>query len=772
LLLVIVALGACDRPADPPVKPAPPSPSSASLAPPAVREFADDTAFARFASTLEPVFTPTIHVIQLLRNGEWACGYRRDMLNYILWPVNEVIGPRTYFLDADLADAPDTIDAFYSRDRLVRLAPDGSWGYFVWPESKKTARAELWRLPTVPGDKAVKFHAFPASESHPSSPSISDDGRLLLFGKDQWSLLLVDAAGGTARTVALHLPDDLKPNANTVITLRLAGLGGMIYVNKQVNVGADGKRDLRFSFGVGSLAFSDPPMAARIEGFHWLSADQPVGYTPSAVSPDGRLLLVHDYTGDDQPAALWRLPAQAGEKPAMLGTLALTREVSDLPAAWSRDGRRLAIGVESKLHIFDTAALAADTNAPPAATHKVTWGGTHLAFSKDGSTITLAHRLGGVTTVPLDAPSQVDARIGEARIRWTVPRDPPDIAQWPALAITHSIKRGEGQVPSTLIVEIQNTGAGPAHQVRATLTVAPPLAAPAAEPEQTAKPAPPLSILGTLHQGVIQPSLSIKRYLDLPADPRLLDRARRFSLTVTSKYGFNPAPIHWLHLPRTLKDEAEYHALAKAIFDAASKTLSEARGEPFKQKVTLSPLEADGFGFMVSSGVNVLYQNPFKMDENALRVNRAVMQVDSQDELMRHAQMMLFWYLPHELVHCADHRRGWETEFVANMIQPYVTARMLEAMPDSPYSGQSMAFVYDRYVKKLRPHLKDEEIARIERFINDDGEGTPPWDVPPSAIFNSNTPAYVYFGARINQYSWARQSKLEDLCKWYLTEKP
>ena len=779
LLLCVLTTAHCDRAESPATSPATKSPASATSVPPAKPapdslphfNFTDDQAFATFAASLEPAVhrvqtTGYVTSNQLVRHGTRAIGYRDFKANYVVWTIDPNTGQTSaQFVDAELGEPEDKTYGFSTAAWKFRTSPDGSWGFFPWIDNENL-RPELWRLPTKAGDKSQRFHTFASAKSGDlDRASISPDGRWLIYAHEGKPLLFsVDAAAGKVQPVEFTLPAEFSASPTQRVYLSFAGHGMKIAARRMAGVDkALGGN--HHTLAIGSIQLDNANLQATVSDLHWLIGNPQQSREIMAMSPDGQWMLVRYHNSStNEPASLWRWPERGKNEAQMVAALPHIDGSGSVYAQWSPDGQRLAIGMGNQVYVYRNQDLAA---GQPFHHVSLSWSIADLGFSEDGSHVITLARNGFVTNIPLNQPREVKATIGLSLITWNVPGQAPTSDRWPSLAVTSTIKHGEGGVPPTLIAQVTNQGTGPAEQVRATLTIAPPLSA-----SNEAEAASPLANLKTFHFGTVVDGSKIQRVFDLPSDPALFNHARRFSLTVRSKYDFNPAPIHWLHLPRTLQNEEEYHALARKIFEASSAILARTLGEHWKEP-TLVPMGPQGYGFMVSLPRTVLYQNPFQMSEPALRINRGVMQVDSKDALMRHAQMMLYWYIPHELAHCSDHRRGWATEFVANMIQPYLTARMLESMPDAPYSAQTMAFVYDHYVQTLRPHLSTDDIARIEHFIQNDGQGTAPWDMSASEVFHSNTPAYVYFGARINQHAWSKQLKLEDLCKhYYISTRP
>ena len=293
-----------------------------------------------------------------------------------------------------------------------------------------------------------------------------------------------------------------------------------------------------------------------------------------------------------------------------------------------------------------------------------------------------------------------------------------------------------------LEIRVENRGCGSAPDVVATLS---------------RDPGKPLRVeLGTIAPGK---AAAARIPLERPALPT------RFVLAVSTAKHFDPSPQRWLSLPHIVRSSEAYVALAERIHKEAVGILRELTGRR-EVKVSYRMLAPDQYGYF-ASGTSVAYQNPFGMTENALRVNRAVIQASHRDELMRHAQMMLLWYVPHEVVHAFSDKPGWTDEFIANTIQPYLTARILQRMKDLPYTVRNMGWVYDRYVRVLRPLVGADTVGRIDRFARS-GAKTLLYKRSVMEVFHRNVPEYVYFGARINQISWRKETTLERLVSKHL----
>lgn len=141
--------------------------------------------------------------------------------------------------------------------------------------------------------------------------------------------------------------------------------------------------------------------------------------------------------------------------------------------------------------------------------------------------------------------------------------------------------------------------------------------------------------------------------------------------------------------------------------------------------------------------------------------NAALMRVTEPADLERHGDMFLAWFLPHELVHVADPgMASWRHERTANLVQPYLTAEVLRRLGDAtPYSGEVMGWIYDRYVDELAPFVAPARRARIDRFAAD-ANAAAPFDELPLGVLATRPLDYVYFCARLSQVSWQRRADL------------
>ena len=67
--------------------------------------------------------------------------------------------------------------------------------------------------------------------------------------------------------------------------------------------------------------------------------------------------------------------------------------------------------------------------------------------------------------------------------------------------------------------------------------------------------------------------------------------------------------------------------------------------------------------------------------------------------------MLPLWHLPRELVRLSGKFDGWFGELAINLIQPYLTAQILKTTTDMPFDATSLAWIYDRYARRLGAHV-------------------------------------------------------------------
>lgn len=312
---------------------------------------------------------------------------------------------------------------------------------------------------------------------------------------------------------------------------------------------------------------------------------------------------------------------------------------------------------------------------------------------------------------------------------------------WPTLETRARLDHDTG----ILTVSVENTGISTAHLVQVTLNATPTMGAG----------------LDPLHVGDIAPSeVRVRtRRVDLGSwTTPVRCRVQAQGVDVRSGTGT------LLVLPRWIRDEAHYHEVARAVFEEGVAILREILKKP-DYSPRLTPTEE--FGFRAGGGETVYYQVPSQLDAHGVMVNRNVMSVTSQEEFDRHAQMFLLWFIPHELIHTlgTPTTGSWRFEREANLLQPLLTARILERLGSrTPFTPESMAWVYERYVEALRPHAPDGVEASLQRFAVDPAAPVPyPGDA--TEYFLQNTTEYVHFIAYLDRYSWNRGADLETLVR-------
>lgn len=467
-------------------------------------------------------------------------------------------------------------------------------------------------------------------------------------------------------------------------------------------------------------------------------------------SPDGRWLAVLDSgsrSGKQPPvpSVLWRV-REGGL--ALEKARALPAGIGGDAVVFSADSRWLAVGEPGLgVAVYDLHAGAEVVGRVFDEATRRPW-----AIAADPPVLTLVSGR-QLRHFPVPGETMVEARVDGDLVRWQR-RPPPHQAHrspWAALRIRRVFRRGAPGSPAVLTVRLDNQGVGAAYEVSASLR---------------GEPALPRGLPARLHFGTIPAGGHVERTIRFPTPATLDGGIVRFTLSLEGQGHFAPPPDRWLSLPNAFPTPAAYDALARAVHDHAVAALRRACGRPTKKPV-LQRMGPRDFGFTYGRGV-ARYQDLYGMSERSLAVNHDVMQVDTREELVRHGQMMLLWYVPHELVHAAEGGDGdssWHRELHANLIQPYLTAELLTRIDGLPYTADTMAWVYDRYVDVLGPHLSPDERARVDAFI---AGGPPPFDQGPFTIFRRRTAAYVYFIARANQQSWRRKTSLKALAAKHL----
>lgn len=246
-------------------------------------------------------------------------------------------------------------------------------------------------------------------------------------------------------------------------------------------------------------------------------------------------------------------------------------------------------------------------------------------------------------------------------------------------------------------------------------------------------------------------------------------------------------------LPRITKNATEFDTIAQKAFQQLLKTMQKALDDPlfsvelvkFTDPKEATNIEsffntapADMAGFVHSASYRaekptVFYQNIYELSDRAIEINKQVTQVDSKEKLIPHCELMLYWYLAHELVHAAREftntagNNKWYEEFVANTVQPYLSDSALTNSPNAPYTPHILHLAYNRSVKVLSKVVNQKILLRTELFITSEGH-VPPCDTEAWTMFRTDVPAYVYIGARVTQASVDNNTSLEKLVEKYL----
>jgi hypothetical protein len=388
----------------------------------------------------------------------------------------------------------------------------------------------------------------------------------------------------------------------------------------------------------------------------------------------------------------------------------------------------------------NSVARAADVPAVPSDWPQI------VGLRSDASSLMIGPAGGVVATVPLGYLVPREVRIGGERIEWHESAEPTLPAAWPSLQAERRWEPGDENregAQDTLEVRVRNGGGGPALQVRALFSAQPPELLPGGP--------------SVLHLGTVLPGSEIVRTLRLSPVPGRDRRELEFSLRFSDARGFAPPPLRWIQMPRCARDAEGYARLAGAVFAAARETLKEWLGDPtFNPK--LQPLPTDAYGFVCSAdaeGSVIKYQNIYTLDAAGLDVNRRILHAESAEDLMRGAELMLYVYIPHELVHAARrhlkiHRDdGWPEEFAANTVQPLLTEAVVARIPQCPYGPDSFRRAWERLTAGLTVRVPEELIRQVGAYLEAGGErndfGMEAWH-----MFQCDPVAYVYVGARVS----------------------
>jgi hypothetical protein len=482
--------------------------------------------------------------------------------------------------------------------------------------------------------------------------------------------------------------------------------------------------------------------------------------TAVALTPDGRLAL----TGhNDTRVVLWDLsgvPRVAASIIVDEGGLPMTA------VALSADGRRGACTSLSRHELLrlDPEGGAIRVSRTEFAPVSVLWpapgatpaggdlglltvratGGPRYRFVARWSPPTGTLRVGDDT---LTWPPPVDARLAPRGAPWLTAR-----ASW-----TAGLVGDEG--PVTLEVDVHNVGLEPATWLVATLDAAP----------AGAVVAPPI------HLGSIAAGQGVRRTIRLPRTPALARGDVQLTLRFSDPSDVTPPPVTWQHLPRTAGDGAAFDALARRIHDATVQVLREALADPtFAPALERLPDGAIGFftGRAADGGSVLRYQSPFRFGPTGYDGNRRATGAEDAQEVVRDAELMLWWYLPHEAVHAARRHTGrdsgdpWKEEWTAAALQPALAARVLERA-GAPYELTSVLAAVERWATRLGRSYSPERRARVEDFVASAG-ATAPDDDPASEVFARDVGFYVYLLSRTSLGVHSRGAPLETLVGQHL----
>lgn len=344
-------------------------------------------------------------------------------------------------------------------------------------------------------------------------------------------------------------------------------------------------------------------------------------------------------------------------------------------------------------------------------------------------------------------PPREDALEAPRGVPWLTPR-----AQWDA-----GLAGDDG--PVTLGIDVHNVGVEPATWLTATLDASP----------AGAVVAPPI------HLGALGPGQRVHRTLRLPRTPALARGDVQLTLRFSDPADVTPPPVTWQHLPRTAGDEVAFDALAARIHAATVAVLREALAAPtFAPALERLPDGAIGFftGRGDDGGSVLRYQNPFRFSATEHDGNRRATGAEDVQDIVRDAELMLWWYLPHEAVHAARRHTGrdsgdaWKEEWTAAALQPALAARVLERA-GAPYELTSVLAAVERWATRLGRGYSPERRARVDAFVASAG-ATPPADEPASEVFARDVGFYVYLLSRTSLDVHARGASLEALVGQHL----
>lgn len=347
-------------------------------------------------------------------------------------------------------------------------------------------------------------------------------------------------------------------------------------------------------------------------------------------------------------------------------------------------------------------------------------------------------------------------RVGGDELAW---RGDGSAGGWPWLSARARWDAGVTSEPGVvrLEVEVKNLGDVAAAWLVAHLEVEPPL--------------PEGELPGRIHLGGLAPGASATRTVEVPRHPALEAGDRALRLRFEDPAAVVPPPLAWQHLPRLARDADAFDALAARIHDATTLVLREALGDPAFDPA-LERLGDDEIGFTTGSRDGrpvVRYQNPFRFTPAALDGNRRATGAEDALEVARDAELMLWWYLPHEAVHAARRQRGlagddpWVEEWVAATLQPALVARVLGRLREvAPYDLAAVLRAVERWAGRLERRESSTRRARVDAFVASAGT-RPPEDAPAWQVFREDVGFYVYLLSRTSLAAAARGEPLDAL---------
>lgn len=484
--------------------------------------------------------------------------------------------------------------------------------------------------------------------------------------------------------------------------------------------------------------------------------------TAAGLTPDGGLALTGHGGGQ---VVLWDL---SGAPRVVASASVDARSPSVTEVTLSGDGRWAV--VESTLSGLELLRLDAERGAIRVVRHRWAPGGGVLwpapgatSTGRDPGLLALRPTPGPrYRVVARWVPPEGTLRVGDDVLTWPPSSDAnatPAGVPWLTARAQWDAGLASDDGPVELDVLVHNAGVATATWLVAYLDASP----------AGAVVAPPI------HLGAVAPGQRVQRTVRVPRTPALARDDVQLMLRFEDPADVTPPPVTWQHLPRTAGDEAAFDALAARIHAATVDVLREALADPTFDPA-LERLPDDAIGFFTGRGDGdtsiIRYQDPFRFGPTGYDGNRRATGAQDVQDIVRDAELMLWWYLPHEAVHAARRHTGrdsgdaWKEEWVAAALQPALVARVLERA-GAPYGLTSVLAAVERWTTRLGRGYSPERRARVETFVASAG-ATPAADEPASEVFERDVGFYVYLLSRTSLVAHSRGEPLETLVGQHL----